>query len=120
MTHDSFLQGQHSAAGEPDALAIAFSTCPDRDCAERIAQVLVQERLAACVQIDGPIHSTYSWQGRVETASEWRLWIKGTGSSLEAARRRLAALHPYEIPQWLTLSVAAGTEYQHWVRGCVA
>lgn len=92
------------------------TTAASADEARRIATELVEERLAACVQIIGPIESIYRWQGKVETATEWQCWIKTRRQhydSLEAAIRRL---HSYEVPEILAVPIVAGSEaYLKWL-----
>jgi len=92
------------------------TTTASREDAERIARALVEERLAACVQVLGPITSTYRWQGAIETGQEWLCLVKSREdlyADLEAAIRRL---HPYEVPEILALPVLAGNPaYLAWL-----
>lgn len=95
---------------------LAFCTCPDTDSAQQLADALVGERLAACVNILPGVRSTYRWEGAVERADEVLLIIKTTGERLPALAARLPQLHPYDIPELLALPVAAGLPaYLHWV-----
>ncbi|HET8625022.1 MAG TPA: divalent-cation tolerance protein CutA [Gemmatimonadales bacterium] len=88
--------------------------------AERIAGTLVKERLAACVQIAGPIASTYHWQGAVEHATEWYCHCKTTLARYPALEARLRALHPYETPEIIALPiVAALPAYLAWIEDSV-
>jgi periplasmic divalent cation tolerance protein len=84
--------------------------------ADAIAQTLVEERLAACVQVVGPVRSVFRWQGAVETAEEWQCWIKTRRDlypQVEAAVRRL---HNYQTPEILSVAVEAGAaEYLKWL-----
>ena len=73
-------------------------TAPDRALAERLAETLVTERFAACVQVGGPVTSVYRWRGQVERAEEWVCRAKTTRDALPALARRVRALHPYELP----------------------
>src|SRR5436190_20510411 len=75
------------------------TTLPDRESAARIAAELVGARLAACGQVQGPIDSTYWWQGRGASANEWYCHLKTTLSRLPALRTRLRELHPYDVPE---------------------
>ena len=72
---------------------------PDQATAEQLGATLVQERLAACAQVVGPVSSTYWWQGRVEHSREWYCHLKTTRARLPAIERRLRELHPYELPE---------------------
>lgn len=93
-----------------------FTTTARKQEAQQIAQTLVEERLAACVQILGPITSTYRWQGTIETSEEWLCLIKTRQelyAQLEASIRRV---HPYEVPEILALPVVAGSpSYLAWL-----
>jgi periplasmic divalent cation tolerance protein len=88
--------------------------------ARRIARALVDRRLAACVQIVGPIESIYRWQGRVETAREWLCLIKTTRALFPAVTTAVAALHPYETPEMVALPIIAGSQrYIEWLAASV-
>ena len=88
--------------------------------AAALARTLVEERLAACVNIGAPMTSVYRWQGSVEQDREQPLVIKTTGDRLTALETRLRALHPYELPEFLVLSASGGsTAYLDWIRDSV-
>ncbi len=92
------------------------TTVAHRQDAERIARGLVERRLAACVQVVGPIASTYWWQGRIETAEEWQCWAKSRGSLYDEIERSIRELHPYEVPEILAVPVlAGGADYLAWL-----
>jgi len=101
----------------PDSVFMLFTTCPDTASAARLAQALVEERLAACVtRLDGA-HSTYRWQGEVTEDHEVQLVIKTTGSRLDAAIARVQVLHPYELPECIAVETRAGLPaYLDWIR----
>lgn len=95
---------------------VCFCTCPDQASAARIADALVGERLAACVNALPQSHSTYRWQGRVEHADEVLLLIKTVPARLSALRARIVALHPYELPEVIAVEVAGGLPaYLDWI-----
>jgi periplasmic divalent cation tolerance protein len=95
---------------------IVFCTCPDTASAERIADALVGESLAACVNLLPAVTSVYRWQGQVERASEIQLLIKTTAGRLEALGARVAELHPYELPELIAVEARAGLPaYLDWV-----
>ncbi len=100
---------------------LVLSTAPDEPRADELARTLVEERLAACVNVLGPMHSTYRWKGAVERAAERQLVIKTSRARLAPLERRLRALHPYAIPEFLVLSVDGGSAaYLAWIReSCV-
>jgi periplasmic divalent cation tolerance protein len=90
-----------------DAL-VCLCTCPDRASAERIAEALVSERLAACVNIVPGVRSVYRWRGEVERADECLLLAKTTRAALPELQARLPALHPYELPELLAIEAVGG------------
>lgn len=95
---------------------LILSTCPDADTAQRLARILVEERLAACVSLLPGAVSTYRWQGRVEQAAEVQLLAKTPADRRDALMARLAELHPYELPEILAVETAAGLPaYLDWV-----
>jgi periplasmic divalent cation tolerance protein len=87
----------------PDSLLLVISNAPDPDTARRIAETLVHEGLAACVNLTGPIESVYRWQGAIERATETGLLIKTSASRFAEMAARLQALHPYEVPEIVAL-----------------
>jgi periplasmic divalent cation tolerance protein len=92
------------------------TTVGTRPDAERIASELVERRLAGCVQVSGPIQSTYRWQGAVETAEEWMCVAKTSREHFAAIERLLAELHPYEVPELLATPIVAGSDaYLKWL-----
>lgn len=89
---------------------------PDAALAQQIAETLVGEQLAACVNIMAPCRSVYRWQGKLENASEVPLQIKTTATAYPALQARLLQLHPYEVPEIVALPLAAGLPaYLTWV-----
>jgi len=95
-----------------------FTTTDKREEAERIAKAIVERRLAGCVQILGPIRSTYWWKGKLETAEEWLLFIKSSEDLYERLERAIKELHPYEVPEIIAMPIVAGSEdYLGWLRG---
>ncbi len=87
-----------------------------REDAEEIANAMVEKRLAACVQIVGPIVSTYWWKGTIERAEEWLCIIKSKKDRYEELEKSIKEIHPYETPEIFALSIAAGSEdYLKWV-----
>jgi periplasmic divalent cation tolerance protein len=98
-------------------IVLVLSTVPDDDSGERLARALVDERLAACVNLHGAMVSTYRWKGVVERAAERQLVIKTTRDRLAALEGRLKALHTYEVPEFVVLAVETGSaDYLDWVR----
>ncbi|WP_372722014.1 divalent-cation tolerance protein CutA [Novipirellula sp.] len=97
-------------------LALIISTVELEADAQRIANDLVAQSLAACVQIDGPIQSVYRWNGRVEQANEFRMMIKTTLAVWPKLKERLLKMHPYDEPEIIMLPIAGASQgYQAWV-----
>ena len=80
-------------------LVLVTTTLPTEEAAEILATQLVEEKLAACVQIAGPIESTYLWEGAIERAEEWYCHCKAPAEKRDALIARIKELHPYEIPE---------------------
>ncbi len=89
---------------------------PDDDRARTLARSLVDEGLAACVNVHGPMTSIYRWKGAVEEEPERQLLIKTARARLPDIEARLRALHPYELPEFIVLSAEASEAYGQWVR----
>ena len=98
------------------AALLCLSACPDPETACRIAAALVEERLAACVNVLPGLRSVYRWQGRVESAEEILLLIKTTQDRLTQVSARIAELHPYELPEVIAVEAAGGSAaYLDWI-----
>lgn len=86
--------------------------------AQAIANVVVEKRLAGCVQIIGPITSTYWWQDEIETAEEWQCVIKSRQTLYEALEEAILQAHPYDVPEILATPLTGGyKEYLEWLGG---
>ena len=94
---------------------VVLTTLPSREAAETIARALIEARLAACVQLVDGLRSIYRWQGRVEESAEVQLIAKTTPASSTALIDRLRALHPYDVPEILTLDATASASYGGWL-----
>jgi len=95
---------------------IVLSTFPDPDQAAAIARILVEEQLAACVNLLPGVRSIYRWQGAVESATETLAIIKTTAGRYDALASRLVSLHPYEVPELIAVSPVAGhAPYFAWI-----
>ena len=100
----------------PVSALICFCTCPDADSAGRIAETLVAERLAACVNVLPGLRSVYRWKGGVERAEEVLLLIKTQTRLLQRLQERLLQLHPYELPELVAVETDFGLpEYLRWI-----
>ncbi len=95
---------------------IVLMTAPDAEVAATIARALVDERLAACVNVVSGVRSIYRWQGNVEEGAEVLLLAKTRADRCAALAARVEALHPYELPELVVLPVEGGSErYLDWV-----
>ena len=100
-----------------DDTLLVITAFPDPESAERAARALVEQALAACVNVLAACYSVYRWQGKVERATEIPLFIKTTRSRYAAVEARIRALHPYELPEIIALPLAAGLPaYLEWVK----
>lgn len=96
---------------------VVLVTVGGRDDGDRIAAALVGERLAACVNIVGPIRSIYRWNDQVQRDDEWLLIVKTRDTLFANLSARVRALHPYETPEVIALPITAGSDaYLHWLR----
>jgi periplasmic divalent cation tolerance protein len=98
-----------------EAIQLVSTTAEKQD-AEKLAQAVLDRRLAACVQISGPIESRYWWNGRIETATEWTLTIKTRHDFYKQVERLLLELHPYDEPEIMAtpvVEISAG--YLKWL-----
>ena len=97
-------------------IRIILTTLPDAETAQRIGTQLVEERLAACVNLLPGVTSLYHWQGKMETASEVMALFKTTSDLWPSFERRLKELHPYDVPEIIVLKPEAVAEsYAQWV-----
>lgn len=97
---------------------IVFSTLPDNESAERIATMLVERQLAACVNIGAPVRAIYRWEGTVEHANEVPIMIKTSSARYAALQAALLDAHPYQVPELLACAVQHGADaYLHWLYG---
>ena len=95
---------------------VLFSTCETAEEASRIARHLVEQKLAACVNIVSGARSIYRWQGKIEEASEVLLIIKSSRALLGELRVELAKLHSYEVPELVALTIVDGSPtYLEWL-----
>ena len=97
-------------------ILLVLTNLPDRDSAEQMADVLIENRAAACVNILAECRSVYRWQGKIETASETPLLIKTTRTAYPRVEATIRAHHPYELPEIIAVPIEAGfSSYVKWV-----
>ncbi|MCI2426053.1 divalent-cation tolerance protein CutA [Candidatus Acetothermia bacterium] len=91
-------------------------TVPEKKTATQISSILLEKRLAGCIQLIGPIVSTYHWQGRIETSEEWLCLIKSRNDRYQELEQEIKAIHPYETPEIIVIPIIAGSaEYLNWL-----
>jgi periplasmic divalent cation tolerance protein len=96
---------------------LVLTNLPDRAAAERLAERLVVERVAACVNVLAPCRSVYRWQGAIERAEEHPLLIKTTAERYDALEQAIRAAHPYELPEVIAVPIERGlAPYLDWVK----
>jgi len=95
---------------------LVLTNLPERAAAERLAGLLVEKRLAACVSILAPCRSVYRWQGAVRHDEEHPMLIKTTAERYPALEQALRAGHPYELPEIIAVPIERGLPaYLQWV-----
>ena len=98
-------------------ILIGWTTAQSKEDALLLARGLVENSLAACVQVDGPISSTYRWKGVIETNEEWRIAVKFAEDRSEELEQWLLANHPYDEPQWVAVAAEEVSDaYADWVK----
>jgi len=98
------------------SVVIVTTTVDSEDAAGQLSREAVEQRLAACGQVVGPITSTYWWEGQIETAREWTAVFKTTAEASKALVEHLRKIHPYDVPEILVTPVTAGNPaYLGWV-----
>lgn len=98
------------------AIVVLVTVGSERE-AETIATALLEERLAACVNMTSPVRSLYRWEGRIADDREWQMVIKTQARLFEALAARVRALHSYDVPEIIALPVLAGTtDYVDWIQ----
>jgi periplasmic divalent cation tolerance protein len=92
------------------------TTTETKEEAQKIARYLVEQKLAACVQITGPIESIYHWKGKVENSQEWLCLIKTRAELFEKVESSIKKLHSYETPEIVAVPIVKGSkEYLNWL-----
>lgn len=97
-----------------------FTATGSKQDAERIALHLVGQKLAGCVQVVGPISSSYWWEGKIESAQEWLCIIKTKRGLFRKLEEAIRAVHPYKVPEITAVPfVTMNREYLEWLRGVI-
>ena len=99
-----------------DQFVVVLTTFPADGEAEKLAQTLIEERLAACVNILPPMRSIYTWKGSIEKSDERQIVIKTSSARVGELETRLKALHPYDVPEFVVIPIVEGShDYLSWV-----
>jgi len=100
---------------------IIFCTCPDQQTAKQIAESLIRDKSAACVNIIPGITSVYQWQGKIESAQEHLLLIKSRVEKYSTIESKIKQIHPYELPEIIAVPIERGLpEYLQWIDSCLS
>ncbi len=102
---------------ETNDYVLVQTTTNQRNVAERIAKALVEDRLAACVQIQGPVTSIFRWRNDIETSEEWLVTAKSHRELFARVEAAIRGLHNYEVAEIIALPIVAGhADYLEWMR----
>ncbi len=94
-----------------------LTTVDTEEIANKIASSLLEERVASCVQVFGPIKSSYWWKGKIERAKEWFCLIKAMEKDYRMIEANIKKVHPHDVPEIIALPVLEGnTDYLRWIR----
>ena len=96
-------------------IGIGQTTCSSQKDANLLAQVLLDNNLVACAQIEGPIVSKYNWKGNAEESKEWKLTLKFSNNNIISLTETLIQQHPYENPEWVYWKAKCTNKYANWV-----
>jgi periplasmic divalent cation tolerance protein len=111
------MRAQRDLAMKDSEFVFVYSTFPDEAAAKNVAEALVTQRLAACVNIYPPMHSIYEWQGKLEAGTEVAAFIKTRRAKVDEVIAAARPLHPYTVPCFLVLPICEGNEdYLAWAR----
>ncbi len=98
-------------------MLVATTTVATRLDADHLASACIEQNLAVCAQVEGPIHSHYVWQGRKSASEEWRVTFKLLAEQAPTLSAYVHSVHPYETPQWIVIETAqVGEKYLSWAR----
>jgi periplasmic divalent cation tolerance protein len=102
-------------SAEGSQFGVVLVTAPSKAEAEAIAQTLIKARLAACVSLF-PVHSIYTWEGKIHQNNEWQLVVKCDLARFKALETKVQEVHSYEVPEIIALPILAGSRsYLNWI-----
>jgi periplasmic divalent cation tolerance protein len=95
---------------------VVFSACDSEEEAEKIARLLIETKLAACVNVFKGVHSFYRWKGAIQNTAEWLLIIKSSRTHFEALRAEIEKVHSYDVPELIAMPIVDGSKnYLSWL-----
>ena len=101
-----------------EGVRIGWTTLPSREEADQLAAGAVEAGLAACAQVDGPIRSHFTWEGRTQAEEEWRVTLKHASGRADALQAWILARHPHAVAQWVAVeATAVAPAYRAWILG---
>lgn len=113
-----FLKHTQGSGSIMEQYMVVSTTVDSEQGARELGQRLVESSLAACVQVVGPISSTYRWKGKVETAQEWLCLIKTRHNLYDRVETVIGEKHPYEVPEIVAVTISQGSkDYLSWLDG---
>ena len=96
-------------------MKIILCRFPNEKDARHVANILLEEEIVACVQIQGPIQSIYKWNGKMVCEEEWKISLKAKDENVERAHQIVLKKHTYENPQWIVINATGSKAYEDWV-----
>ena len=96
-------------------ILMIMTTCDSEENAHTLSHGIIEQRLAACVQVSAPIRSEYRWEGKVEVSTEWRVIIKAHDKSKERVLSFIKDNHTYDLPQLIVIEGSASEDYVSWL-----
>ena len=116
MEKESSMPPNNIVRAEANNLIEIRTTFPSKEEAVDCGTQLVQSKLAACIHVEGPVTSIFSWQGRIETVEEFTCCCKTLTTKLDACQTKIKDIHPYETPQIVFVQCAASSDYIAWMQ----
>ena len=101
--------------GKNDIIMVGWTTVTSKKDAQNIVHNLLESKLIACGEIEGPYTAIYRWNGKIVKDDEWRVCVKFPRSLKTRIQKSLFKVHPYELPQWIYWEVGSSEEYKSWV-----
>ena len=101
--------------GKDDIIMVGWTTVTSQKDAQNMVHSLLESKLIACGEIEGPFSTIYRWNEKIVEDDEWRVCLKFPKSLKTKIKKRVSKIHPYELPQWICWEVETSEEYKTWV-----